>query len=382
MNYLIMPTINFFLRSNNDKSKTFVLYCRCTFNGTKCEFSTGEKLERHEFDSTNQKCLSSSKAKRVYIEALIDSVRYRAKMFALSSNDYQTAKQIVQYVLIPKPKTVNYIDSIIEKYIEKQKDYARSTTIKNHLVKLKHFKDFQSKTNHRYTVTEFDLKTAEIYHRFIKDQGKTERNTNATRNIIFIKMVLFKEMSNYDYDTFGIINYTGVKDANPKPVFLNSQDREKLLNWEPKSLYLRNVRDLFLFQCYSGLSFSDLALFEIAEKNGIQLIQGKRFKNGNPYVCPLLAEAKSILERHNYKLPLMTNEPYNRGLKEVCAINGIEIRLTSHVGRKTFATMMNDRGVSRESVAVMLGHSSLQTSEQHYIGFSPERIFLELDKIG
>jgi integrase len=305
-------------------------------------------------------------------------------MFALASNDYQTAKQIVQNVLIPKPKKVHYIDEIIEKYIESQKDYVRSTTIKNHRCKLKHLKDFQKKFNQRFTVNDFDLKTADKYHSFIKDQGKTQRNTNATRNIIFIKMVLYKMMSQFEYDTFGIINYTGVKDANPKPVFLNSTDREKLLNWEPISLYLRNVRDLFLFQCYSGLSFSDLGIFEIAEKNGIELIQGKRFKNGNPYVCPLLTEAKTILERHNYKLPLMTNEPYNRGLKEVCAINGIEIkiRLTSHVGRKTFATMMNDRGVSRESVAVMLGHSSLQTSEQHYIGFSPERIFLELDKIG
>lgn len=382
MNLFIMPTINFFLRSNKDKAGTFSLYCRVSYNGTKVEFSTGEKLERHEFDSTNQKCLSRAKPKRTYIESMIEVTRYRAKMFVLQNTEISTARQIVEMVLIPKPKEMIYIDTIIQNYIDSVKLAVRETTIKNHLVKLNHFLAFQKKMDHRYNVDDFNLKVAEKYHFYLKSVGNTENNTNATRNIVFIKMCLWKMMPRNNYESFGIQNYSGVKDSNPKPVFLNSEDREKLLCWIPQSLYLRNVRDLFLFQCFTGLSFSDLALFKTVEKNGIELIQGTRFKNGNPYVLPLLAEAKTILERHKYKLPLMTNEPYNRGLKEVCAINGLEIKLTSHIGRKTFATMMNDRGVSRESVAIMLGHSSLQTSEKHYIGFSSERLFLELDKIG
>jgi hypothetical protein len=56
------------------------------------------------------------------------------------------------------------------------------------------------------------------------------------------------------------------------------------------------------------------------------------------------------------------------------------INQTTHIGRKTFATLMNGKGISRESVAIMLVHSSSRASEQHYIGFSLERLFLDNKK--
>lgn len=140
---------------------------------------------------------------------------------------------------------------------------------------------------------------------------------------------------------------------------------------------------MFIFQCVTGLAYGDIwGKFEFLESNGKKIIQGKRSKNNQTFFVPLSAIAESILEKYNFQLPRYCNAVYNRIIKEVCACCGIFKKVSIHTARKTFATLQSEKGWSLESVALMLGHSSVKTTEMYYLGKSFVRIENELKNIG
>ena len=70
-----------------------------------------------------------------------------------------------------------------------------------------------------------------------------------------------------------------------------------------------------------------------------------------------------ILEKYGYELPKISNQKYNAALKAVAAGAGIKFSLTSHCGRHTFATYCLNHGVSIETLAPMMGHSDIKTTQ-------------------
>jgi site-specific recombinase XerD len=77
-----------------------------------------------------------------------------------------------------------------------------------------------------------------------------------------------------------------------------------------------------------------------------------------PFSAKPFALARQILAQYNGKLPIVTNQTYNRLLKEIAAVVGIKKHVTSHVARKTAAMQWLNAGVPEETVARMLGHNS------------------------
>ena len=140
---------------------------------------------------------------------------------------------------------------------------------------------------------------------------------------------------------------------------------------------LELVRDMFIFSCYTGLSFSDA---EALSKDNISSgIDGEKWitlfrkKTDSRTSLPLLPVAKQIIEKYaddprsNNKgklLPMLTNQKINAYLKEIADICGITKTLTFHLARHTFATTVTlCNGVPIETVSKMLGHSSIKTTQ-------------------
>ena len=97
-----MPKTTYFLRSNKDKRNTHSLYCRVSYNNTKTEFSTGEKIKVSEWDQANQR-INSSKRKQTYIETLMETLSYNLKTIALI-NELSSAKELVNQLKQKKKK--------------------------------------------------------------------------------------------------------------------------------------------------------------------------------------------------------------------------------------------------------------------------------------
>jgi len=162
-------------------------------------------------------------------------------------------------------------------------------------------------------------------------------------------------------------------------------DREVLTQEELDVIRLKNidtarlseVRDVFVFCCYTGFAYSDIYKFEYdAVTKGIDgdyWLSTNRQKTGAKESVPLLPIALDIIKKyrdHKYcieadkLLPVNSNQRYNGYLKEIAAICGIKKKITSHIARHTFATTVTlANGVPIETVSAMLGHNSIRTTQ-------------------
>jgi integrase len=136
----------------------------------------------------------------------------------------------------------------------------------------------------------------------------------------------------------------------------------------PKGSVLDIARDLFTFQMFTGLAYSDAEAFDFKrykKVDGTWRYVGQRIKTGVPYVSELLPPAVEVLQKYGGTVPQINNADYNHRLKEIQRLAGIETRLHSHLARHTFATWMLANGAKIENVARMLGHENIVTTQRY-----------------
>ena len=158
--------------------------------------------------------------------------------------------------------------------------------------------------------------------------------------------------------------------------FLNKNELSKLATKEFEVTRLEQVRDVFLFCCYTGLAYVDvhsLTANDIIEEEDRLWIRKARHKTNVMCHIPIIKPAREILDKYALSaqatgklLPVLSNQKMNAYLKEIAAIVGINKDLTTHLARHTFATTVTlANHVSIENVSKMLGHSSIRMT-QHY----------------
>lgn len=125
------------------------------------------------------------------------------------------------------------------------------------------------------------------------------------------------------------------------------------------------VRDLFIFQCYTGLSYIDMATFTKEDIfNGV--IIKNRKKTDVKSVIPILPPVQDILDKYGYQLPIISNQKYNSYLKVLGDTCGTPMILHSHLARHTYATLLLNKGVDMKTVSRTMGHSNSKITEKIY----------------
>ena len=150
-----------------------------------------------------------------------------------------------------------------------------------------------------------------------------------------------------------------------KPLTINELDQLRAIELPCK---LARVRDIFIFCCFTGLSYADMNLFDyrkdVIEENGSLYIDGERLKTGTSFYTPLLPPALDVLKRCDYKLPSMSVQKYNDYLHVIETKLDLRKPLTSHIARHTYATTVClANGIPIEVVSRMLGHKHISTTE-------------------
>ncbi|MCH5347530.1 MAG: site-specific integrase [Muribaculaceae bacterium] len=147
--------------------------------------------------------------------------------------------------------------------------------------------------------------------------------------------------------------------------YLTDDERRRIEALEISNQTMANVRDMFLFSCYTGLAYSDLVRIKdcVVCENGKWYIEAQRMKTSVRYRLPILPQAMEILKRHNFDLNLISNQKANVQLKGIATLANIDKNLTMHMGRHTFATWALKRGVSLPVVSKMLAHTNVQTTQ-------------------
>ena len=142
-------------------------------------------------------------------------------------------------------------------------------------------------------------------------------------------------------------------------------------------------RDLFVFQMYTGLSYSDSQVFDIGDYRNVDgkwVNVGERVKTGVPYVSQLLPPVVEVLERYDWNAPKVSMQVYNDRLKDIGKVLGFKQPLHSHLARHTFATWALRNGVPIEYVSKMLGHTNIKQT-QRYAKVVPTEVFNQFDRL-
>jgi len=228
-----------------------------------------------------------------------------------------------------------------------------------------------------YHVSDISLK--EINHKFITDfeaymRGVCGCNANTTAKFIqrFKSVVLMARNNGWlHHDPFA--NYK-IKSPKVDRGYLTQEELEAIMQKEFSIKRLEQVRDIFIFACFTGLAYIDVK--NLRETNirvsfdGNLWVMTKRQKTDVQSNIPLLDAPKQILEKYKgalpngMVLPVPSNQKMNAYLKEIGELCGIGKNLTFHLARHTFATTTTlAKGVPIETVSKMLGHTNIKTTQ-------------------
>lgn len=181
------------------------------------------------------------------------------------------------------------------------------------------------------------------------------------------------------------------KKVYSKIIFLTQEELDRLENYTFQSDPLNRVKDCYIFCCYTGLAYREM--FElrkddlITKPDGITWIYQKREKTERTFSVPLiLPKALEIMETYSseseFLLPRISNQSFNRILKEIAITLEISKNLTHHTARKTFAsTVLLNNDISIEVVSKLLGHSNISTTQEYYAELMPEKLSENLKKL-
>lgn len=246
----------------------------------------------------------------------------------------------------------------------------------------------------KYNITDIPLR--EIKLSFITDLEFFLRTEYSySQNTVYKCMKFFKQVINKGIRA-GLIfvdPFNGYKISTERVDrgFLTEDELTKMMSKEFGSKRLEQVRDIFIFACFTGLAYIDLAnlrVYNIQKMfDGRLWIVTHRQKTNTKVTVPLLPPALKILKKYEGKyldgqlLPIITNQKLNCYLKEIADLCEINKNLTFHLARHTFATTMTlGKGVPIESVSKMLGHTNIQTT-QIYARITNEKISHDMENL-
>ena len=368
-------------RSANDLAE---LYARVTVNGKRTNIGLKRKVDIHLWDSINKKAKGNTREAKE-INNYINLVQSR--LF----NIYQDLKYKGELITPQLVKTLYNGENINSKSLLELLEY--------HNRKIE-------KTLAPGTIRNFGI-TENYVNRFLKQKLKT---TDVNLNQLNYKFISDLEMFLVNYYQKGhpraMSHNTVMKHLQRLRKIVNLAyqlewiEKDPFIRWKPTfeqkqrdflgqnelnnlETYhfpidrLDRVRDLFVFSCYTGISYSDIMGLTknnlITGMDGKSWIATKRLKTKTTVRVPLLEPAQKILDKYESHpvtmhsgtlLPKITNEKTNLYLKEIADAVGIKKNLTFHMARHTFATTVTlSNGVPIETVSKLLGHTKLATTQ-------------------
>jgi site-specific recombinase XerD len=369
-------------KRKTDASGNVPLYARITYLGRRAEISLGRKVDPKKWDAETSYVKGNSAEVRDINTQIMEATNEIRRAFddLKRTEDLITAEKIkakytgegtVHRMLL---EVFDEHNNKLEKLLDK--DFVRATLTKYKTVRKKTFEYIQF----RYKKPDVYLESIDYsfvtgLEMYLKTEDGIEHNT-AMRYIKNLKKIINLAVNNQwmSHNPFNLFKCTYNKVAR---VELEWEEIQALAEYQFKVKRLAEVRDTFLFCCYTGYAFVDVDKLTpqhvINGTDGVTWIKTTRTKTDIEANVPLLPQAIQIIDRYadhhcriieNRLLPVKSNQKMNAYLKEIGDLAGIEKVLTTHIARHTFATTVTlENDVPLETVSRMLGHTKQSTTQ-------------------
>ena len=368
----------FYLKKGSEKRNGEVtIMARVTVDGKICQFSTKQSIHPDNWSVKAGKATGKSAGQLNklldYIKASINHIYHEQQR----RDNYVTAEKVKNEFL---GHTENH-ETLLHLFEKHNNDVKAligisksASTYQKYEVTRKHLESF---IQHKYRLSDISLKEINLmfitdFEVYLKTIGKCNSNTTA-KFMQFFKRIILIARNNGIIVGDPFANYK-IRLQKVDRGYLSEDEITKILELNLVSERLEHVRDLFIFSCFCGLAYIDVAGLrkEHIRKSfdGNLWIMTKRVKTGVDVNVPLLDIPKMILDKYKGKLPngkilpVISNQKLNSYLKEIADLCGIKQNLTFHLARHTFATTTTlGKGVPIETVSKMLGHTNIETTQ-------------------
>lgn len=361
-----------------------IIYVRITVNQKRSTISLKRKISFHLWDPVKKRARGkSTEAKQLnqYLDQ-VQSRLFQCYQDLLFKGKLITAK-LIKATYLGEVEESKSLQNLIDYHSRKTEHTLAQGTIKNFKITEGYIQKFikvDRKTSDVY-LRELDYKFLCDFENFLnsyypKGHPKAMKHNTVMKHIQRLrKMVtLAYNMEWIDKDPFRRWKNTF---ENTKREFLSANELSNLETYEFPVERLERVRDLFVFSCYTGISYVDIMKLTLDHISiGIDRnnwIVTQRQKTKTPIRIPLLDPALELIKKYENHpmtmvsgtlLPVITNEKLNVYLKEVAILCGLKKNLTFHMARHTFATTVTlSNGVPIETVSRLLGHTKISTTQ-------------------
>ena len=371
------------------------LRCRITYLGERKPFATGLFVNPKHWDSKSQLAKPPNEDNN-FINAELSLIKNKINQAFLflqvQGLEFDVEDIYKQYKGEPIQKQLGIVE-FYSSYLERLKkmigkDFKQSTWEKFNEI-LPAIKDYIF-----FKYQKKDISLNKLDYNFIEDFDyylRTEKNNSQVtinKKIQRLKKVIkvARKQKLLDFNPF---EEHKPKQAKTKIIFLTQDELDELKEKEFQSEILNKVRDCYIFCCYTGLGYSEMFSLKKSDlkedDEGTLWIYKERQKTERAFSIPLIfSEPLEIIEKYKseseYLLPRLSNQYFNRLLKEIAITLGITKKLTHHTARKTFATtVLLNNNIPIETVSKLLGHSKITTTLSYYAEVMPSKLKLDLE---
>ncbi|EDP97489.1 site-specific integrase [Kordia algicida OT-1] len=384
-------------KSRINKKGLAPIICRLTFNKKRKPFSTGIFISPKNWNSKLQLVKPPNKENE-FINTQLSLIKQQINQAFLFLQVNKSAFDVEDIVLQFKGENIKSKKTLLEVFTMHNSkmnklvgiEYTQSTM--NKFIEAKsHTQDFiRSKYKRSDLLLEsLSTKFIEDFDFYLKSE-KGHKQITINKSIQRVRKIIKLAIAEGYLQKDPFLMYKP-KRYERKVVYLDTKELTRLEEYSFAQTRLSQVRDMFVFCCYTGLAYAEMSVLSdkhiIKGFDGNEWIHMYRKKTNAKVSVPLLPTAKAILTRYkdiseNKLLPVISNQKFNSYLKEIAAIVDIDKRLTHHIARKTFATtvlLYND--VPMEIVSELLGHSKLDITQRHYAKVVQKKVSEHIQKL-
>ena len=356
--------------------------CRITYAKKRKEFSTGFFINPKYWNSKAQEAQPSNN-ENDFTNTQLSLIKQQINQAFLFLQVNNSVFDVEDIVLQFKGKNIKSQKTLLEVFTMHNSkmnklvgiEYTQSTM--NKFIEAKsHTQDFIRDKYKRSDVLleSLSMKFIEDFDFYLKSE-KGHKQITINKSIQRVRKIIKLAIAEGYLQKDPFLMYKP-KRYERKVVYLDAKELTRLEEYCFAQTRLSQVRDMFVFCCYTGLAYAEMSVLSeehiIKGFDGNEWIHMYRKKTNAKVSVPLLPKAKVVLARYknisdDKLLPVISNQKFNSYLKEIAEVIGIDKRLTHHIARKTFATtvlLYND--VPMEIVSELLGHSKLDITQRHY----------------
>lgn len=387
-------SILFYLKKNAVKKNGKVcIMGRISLNKQIAQFSTKQEVDINDWDTANGK-VKGNKSETKVINKNLECIRTKLNghYWDLYERGEDIDAESLRNLLFGLAQQQETLLSLFDDFNNQLSKSVGTTICKVTFGRYLRTRAILAKfIKTRYNLSDISIRKVNL--QFIEDFEcylRTERRLGT--NMVYKYMQYLKKIVRRAFNS-GIIRQYPFENYNLKKEkvrvgFLSEEELLAIMNKPITIERLEKIRDVFVFSCFTGLAYVDVAKLTTNEIStffdGKKWILTERQKNDNTVNVPLFKVPQFIIKKYegtqmnNRLLPVVSNQKTNAYLKELADICGINKKLTFHMARHTFATtIMLSKGIPLETVGALLGHDDLK-STRIYAEVTGQKIINEL----